>query len=151
LLSTGGGAAPAQATMASSTEEVDPTAVRGDGGMLLIVEDDAGIREALAELLEDEGYGVAIARDGDDAFRKLSAGLRPRAIVLDLMMPVMDGWAFRRAQLGAPELRDIPVVVVTASQEGVGSFDSLLALAVLPKPVTPPALLIVLARLWATP
>jgi CheY-like chemotaxis protein len=82
---------------------------------VLIVDDDRHVAEALIEVLEDEGYGVAVASDGQAALDQLQAGLRPCAIFLDLMMPVMDGWDFRHAQVSDTRLKDIPVVVVSAA------------------------------------
>src|SRR5512138_1556906 len=81
---------------------------------VLIVEDDVDIRETLAELLATAGYDTAQAangRDGLDQARRAP----PDLIVLDLMMPVMDGWQFRSAQRGDPALAPIPVIVISAS------------------------------------
>jgi CheY-like chemotaxis protein len=61
---------------------------------ILIVEDDIDIREALSEVLNDEGYQVAVAGHGREALDMIGAGLRPSLILLDLMMPVMNGWQF---------------------------------------------------------
>jgi two-component system, chemotaxis family, chemotaxis protein CheY len=83
--------------------------------MVLIVDDDRHVAEALIEVLESEGYGVAVADNGKAALEQLNAGLRPCAIFLDLMMPVMDGWDFRHAQVSDTRLKDIPVVVVSAA------------------------------------
>jgi CheY-like chemotaxis protein len=82
---------------------------------ILVVDDDRAVLNALTELLESEGYKVTTAIDGLDALDQLRGGLRPCAIVLDLMMPVMDGWDFRHEQMKDQALRDIPVVVITAT------------------------------------
>jgi CheY-like chemotaxis protein len=82
---------------------------------LLIVDDDDALREALADALALEGFDVECCVHGADALARLRAGLRPDLILLDLMMPVMDGWAFRAAQLTDPALAAIPVVVITAA------------------------------------
>jgi CheY-like chemotaxis protein len=82
---------------------------------VLIVDDDEALREVLAEALEDEGLTVSRSAHGLDAMNKLRSGLRPDVILLDLMMPVMDGWAFRDEQSRDPSLASIPVVVVTAA------------------------------------
>jgi CheY-like chemotaxis protein len=82
---------------------------------LLLVEDDDAIRSAMSELLRDEEFDVLTAADGLEALDLLHLVPRPAAILLDLMMPVMDGWDFRDAQLRDPALREIPVVVVTAT------------------------------------
>ena len=84
-------------------------------GHVLIVDDDASFRCALRERLETEGYSVVEAVNGVAALGRLRGGLRPSVIVFDLMMPEMDGWDFRFWQLRDPDLRDIPVVLVTAA------------------------------------
>ena len=84
---------------------------------VLVVEDDDDVREALLFLLEDEGVHAVGATDGRDALEKIENGLRPALILLDLMMPVMDGWAFRAAQLADPRLAQIPVVILSAATD----------------------------------
>jgi CheY-like chemotaxis protein len=81
---------------------------------ILIVEDDDAVREALAAFLEGEGYGVAEAAHGEEALRHLRSSGSFCLILLDLMMPVMNGWEFRSRQLLDPALAGIPVVVVSA-------------------------------------
>ncbi len=82
---------------------------------ILVIEDDAALRGALAELLADAGYDVSCAENGADALTKLWDGLTPSLILLDLAMPVMDGWSFRRAQRDDPRLARVPTVVLSAS------------------------------------
>jgi CheY-like chemotaxis protein len=82
---------------------------------LLVVDDDAHIARALSNLLEDEGYLVVAAENGKRGLELVEAGLRPNAIILDLMMPVMDGWDFRAEQLKDPAIRETPVIVLTAT------------------------------------
>jgi CheY-like chemotaxis protein len=82
---------------------------------LLVVDDDANITRALSNLLEDEGYRVVAAENGKRGLELVEAGLRPNAIILDLMMPVMDGWDFRAEQLKDPAIRETPVIVLTAT------------------------------------
>ena len=84
--------------------------------LLLVVDDDEGIRTALAELLELRGYQVVVAADGREATDLLDCGLEPAAIVLDLMMPRMDGWAFLDLLRHDPDARrcSVPVVVTSA-------------------------------------
>jgi CheY-like chemotaxis protein len=107
-----------------SSQDSTPDEPQRDGNALsrarrrtsvLLVEDDAAIAGSLAEALEEEGLHVATAANGREALQILRNGLRPSAIVLDLMMPVMDGWDFRGEQLRDPALKDIPVVVITAT------------------------------------
>ncbi len=80
---------------------------------VLVVDDDAAIRECVAEVLSLEGFRVVEARDGREGLELLEAQ-RPSVVVLDLMMPVMSGWDFRREQRRRPTVADIPVIVVSA-------------------------------------
>jgi CheY-like chemotaxis protein len=82
---------------------------------ILIVEDDLDTREMLGRFLELEGYSVETAINGREALERLEEGARACVILLDLMMPVMDGWQFRRAQIEKQELAGIPVIVVSAA------------------------------------
>ncbi|HET9595778.1 MAG TPA: response regulator [Anaeromyxobacteraceae bacterium] len=83
---------------------------------VLVVEDDHLIREAIAEALDEEGFEVVEAANGKEALEKLHA--EPASLVLlDLMMPVMDGWQFREAQLHDPAISEIPVVVLSAVKD----------------------------------
>jgi CheY-like chemotaxis protein len=85
---------------------------------VMVVEDDVDIREGLMDFLEDNGYQPVGALNGDEALRMLGgAAVRPCMILLDLMMPVMDGRTFREQQLRQPGLADIPVLIVSASKE----------------------------------
>ena len=81
---------------------------------ILLVDDDEALRDVLTEALIDEGFTVSSSANGLEALTTLRAGLRPDVILLDLMMPIMDGWAFREEQSRDPALASIPVVVVTA-------------------------------------
>jgi CheY-like chemotaxis protein len=81
---------------------------------VLLIEDDDGVRDSLSALLRQEGYSVETAAGGAEGLRRLRERPLPTLILLDLMMPEMDGIDFRRAQLADPALRDIPVIVVSA-------------------------------------
>ncbi len=81
-----------------------------------MVEDDHLIREAIAEALDEEGFEVVEAANGREALDKLHAE-HASLVLLDLMMPVMDGWQFREEQLNDPELSQIPVVVLSAARD----------------------------------
>src|SRR5579871_4920222 len=83
---------------------------------LMIVEDDDDIRSGLTELLQERGFDVGTATNGREALDVLRTTALPSVILLDLMMPVMDGWDFRRKQMTDPILREIPVVILTAEQ-----------------------------------
>jgi CheY-like chemotaxis protein len=82
---------------------------------ILLVEDDPALRTALAEVLRDYGYDVSCAADGRDALAQLDTLQAPSVILLDLAMPVMDGWTFRAAQRSDPRFAAIPTVVLSAS------------------------------------
>lgn len=85
---------------------------------ILIVEDDPGIRESMRELLEIEGYAVETAVDGADGLHKIRNLHCPCLILLDLMMPVMDGWQFLEAINASDDrLGSIPVAVVSAAAD----------------------------------
>ena len=79
-----------------------------------MVDDDLDIRSVVSELLTDEGYQVKTAVNGRDALSTLSTW-RPDVILLDLMMPIMDGWTFLTTQQASQKLRCIPVIVMSAS------------------------------------
>jgi CheY-like chemotaxis protein len=82
---------------------------------ILVVDDDPDIRDSLKEVLEDEGYTVNCVANGREALEYLHRSPRPCVILLDLMMPVMDGWQFRREQKLDPRIADIPLIVITAT------------------------------------
>jgi len=84
-------------------------------GTVLIVEDDLDTREMLGRFLELEGYTVETAENGKRALERLGSGVGACVILLDLMMPVMDGWQFRQEQIRDASLADIPVIVVSAA------------------------------------
>ena len=84
---------------------------------VLVIDDDAEIRQALAELLEDEQYTVALAANGAEALAKVARGLRPEVILLDVMMPVMDGWHFLSARLREADLVEVPIIIISAGRE----------------------------------
>jgi CheY-like chemotaxis protein len=104
-----------------------------ESNLILVVDDDRDIRETLTDVLQDEGFKVVSAANGRDALSYLRGSTRPCLILLDLMMPVMDGWAFRHFQSEDPSLREIPVVVLSAAPEAEGALG---AIPVLRKPVS---------------
>ena len=83
---------------------------------VLVVEDDNFILDMLIDNLEDAGFTAIGATDGLAAWNQLQQGMRPCLILLDLMMPQMNGWQFRSMQQADPTLADIPVVILTAVQ-----------------------------------
>jgi DNA-binding response OmpR family regulator len=103
---------------------------------VLVVEDDEAIRESLIELLADHGFQAVGAAHGREALAKLDAlDPRPAVIVLDLMMPIMDGLSFRQEQLRDPALSDIPVIVISAYKDVNYDVHDLKAAAYLKKPL----------------
>ena len=84
-----------------------------DATTVLVVEDDFDLCDALVPILEYEGHRVVSAANGREALDRLQAMPPPSVILLDLMMPVMDGWQFREEQLHDPKLAGIPVVIVS--------------------------------------
>ncbi len=100
---------------------------------ILVVDDDTAIRAALSELLEEEGYEVLGARHGKEALSLLHTNPMPDLILLDLNMPVMDGFQFRAAQQADPALQAIPVAVISAGERATTAA-RLSPAAFIPKP-----------------
>jgi CheY-like chemotaxis protein len=86
---------------------------------VLVVEDDREQRESLCAMLDFEGFDYAEAANGREALDYLDRSKAPCVVLLDLDMPVMNGWVFRAQQLADERLSRIPVVVVTANNEGL--------------------------------
>jgi CheY-like chemotaxis protein len=93
-----------------------------DSAKLLVVEDDEGARAALGDILDLEGYDVALSANGQEALEYLRNEPLPDLIILDLQMPVMNGWQFRREQTRDARFALVPVIVVTAFQSA-GDID----------------------------
>jgi len=83
---------------------------------ILVVDDDADLRETLQLLLDESGYGVTAVSNGRAALERLQAGARPSLILLDLMMPEMNGWQFLERAQADSVLDAIPVVIMTAAR-----------------------------------
>lgn len=114
---------------------------------VLVVEDDFDIRGVIRIALEAEGYTVATAENGREALDYLKAVGLPRLILLDLMMPVMDGWEFRAAQQADPAWASVPVVVISADGRVSEKAQALGAAGGLTKPIDLDALLDTVRRL----
>ncbi len=111
--------------------------------LVMVVDDDDEARELLAQILQDEGYEVVQAENGQRAV-ELALRVSPRLILLDLNMPVMDGWEFLR-WLGRQSGIKSTVIVITAQIPGVIPDAS----AVVRKPLDVPYLLPLMNQLWA--
>jgi CheY-like chemotaxis protein len=98
-----------------------------DPKTIVLVEDDEGIRETMAALLEDEGFAVAQAANGAEGLARLRAVADPCLVLLDLWMPVMNGWQMLEKLQADDGLRRVPVVVISAAgdippPEGAAAF-----------------------------
>ncbi len=116
--------------------------------LVLVVDDDPVIRSTVAELLLDEGYSVEQAGDGWQALQLVQRST-PNAIVLDLMMPVLDGWAFVDQCRSLPDCADVPIVVMSATHGLHETAERLHAMgvrAVVAKPFDVDALIAIVQR-----
>ena len=114
-------------------------------GPIMVVEDDPDSRAMLATVLELTGRPVVTAANGMEAYN-LARRHHPSMIILDLMMPVMTGEEFRKAQLASPEIRGIPVVVLSAHHEAPRIARQMRAAGCLMKPVDFDALAVYVSR-----
>jgi CheY-like chemotaxis protein len=99
---------------------------------ILVVEDNDDVREMMTVTLELEGHEVHTAANGRQALAQLENGVRPCVILLDLMMPIMNGWELRSALQRDPRFKDIPIIVISAAG---GDLVSQTAGAFIPKPI----------------
>ncbi|MBI4510960.1 MAG: response regulator [Deltaproteobacteria bacterium] len=106
-----------------------------EGCQVLVIDDDLDIRETLATVLAEEGYAVASAANGEEALGYLARAPAPRLILLDLMMPVMNGWQFCARQRELPELASIPVVIISADGNLQNHVKEIKACSFLKKPI----------------
>jgi CheY-like chemotaxis protein len=103
---------------------------------ILVVDDEEMIRDSIVEFLDDNGYQAVGAADGQEALNTLTAGgVLPCLILLDLMMPVMDGRSFREHQLQTPQIAGIPVVVFSAYRDVAKTASDMNAAGHLSKPL----------------
>jgi CheY-like chemotaxis protein len=109
---------------------------------VLTVDDDPDLLEVTSFVIEQEGMAVATARNGEEALALLRTGRRPSLVLLDLMMPVMNGWEFLTEVAKDPLLREIPIVVLSAAKHVQVTG----AVEVLSKPMDLAALLRVVER-----
>jgi CheY-like chemotaxis protein len=127
---------PASAKRTSSTQSTTHA--------ILVVDDSRDIRDSLERLLTDEGHDVVTASNGREALNALGGGTRPCLVLLDLMMPVMDGYTFMEHQKNDPALSAFPLVIISAGamldRDRIGNSEILL------KPIRMNALMAVVAR-----
>ena len=107
---------------------------RVDPRPILVVDDDVSVRRTMAKFFAVEGFAVIEADNGQEALTYLRGGGDARVILLDLRMPVMDGWAFRREQRLDPRLAHIPVIVLSGAD--ADRFSELDAMGAFEKPVS---------------
>lgn len=113
---------------------------------ILVIEDDRDSREMLCTWLEQHGYQTVPATEGSEALRKLDEAPEFSLILLDLMMPGMNGWQFRASQRSHRRFRKIPIVVMTAHPNPAGEAEWLDPEGVLLKPLDLHAVLDVVTR-----
>ena len=102
--------------------------------VILIIDDNPDLREGLRVVLGQEGYKVATAINGRDALNRLYTGLKPCLIIMDLMMPVMNGFEFREVQLADAQLAEIPLIAYSGVTDPRETAQQLRATAYVHKP-----------------
>jgi len=113
----------------------EPGSGSGARTQVLVVEDDAGVAALLVDVLRQEGYLAVSVSDGVAALRFLKTSERPCLILLDLLMPAMDGFEFRRLQRSDPVLGSIPVAVISAVAAWYKTENPMGAVAYIDKPL----------------
>lgn len=104
---------------------------------ILVIDDNRDLRDGLRVVLSQDGYVVETAANGIEALTKLYGGVRPCIIVLDLMMPIMNGFEFRQKQLSDPTIAAIPVIAYSGITDPRATGQQLRAAAYLHKPIGP--------------
>lgn len=118
---------------------------------VLVIDDDIAIREMLMSLMEDEGHSVVGASDGQEGLEYLQATAElPQLILLDLMMPRLDGWGFYTTIQAEPSLAEIPVIVLSARPDGSQQASRLGSVRFVSKPVDLGHLLTLIEHFEAT-
>ena len=118
-------------------DERDPSAGGAQGpGRVLIIDDEADVRELFCDILRGAGFEAVSAESGAAGLEILRSDPRIRVVLLDLLMPEMDGWRFRHHQLSQPQYAAIPTVIVTGAPLGGAAHEQLQAADYLSKPVT---------------
>ena len=125
----------------SPDRSLGPRARSAPVGLILLVEDDFVLRGSLSELLASEGYRVECCADGREAFRRLHNPPKPDLIMLDIMLPHLDGFELRALQRKSPYIANIPVVVISAHDLDPKTVSELELAPPFRKPLDVPALL----------
>jgi CheY-like chemotaxis protein len=119
----------------------------GRGYSVMVIDDDVDVRESLIDWLTSNGYETSAASNGREALKLLRAGTpAPNAILLDMMMPVMDGLSFRWEQLADPALASIPVIILSAQGHSPQIALELNTAGCIKKPCPPDAIIEALVR-----
>ena len=108
-------AEPHATSLDSSSREHSDERPSADSKLVLIVDDEQDLLDVTSFVLESEGFRVQTAKNGAEALEILRSGTQPELVLLDMMMPVMNGWEFLETIARTPALRSIPVVVLTAA------------------------------------
>jgi signal transduction histidine kinase/ActR/RegA family two-component response regulator len=135
----------AQAVAAAPERRPEQPAA-GPRSLILVVEDDVDAAQVVADLLGDHGFEVHTAADGREAFDVLRRGLRPALVLLDMMLPRMDGWQLMTAIKRDPQLAALPVVLFSAHADVARAAEELGAAGYLEKPLGVEALLSAIVR-----
>ena len=104
-------------------------------GRVLIIDDDPDVRELFQDILRGAGFDTVVAESGAEGLSVLRSDSQIRVVLLDLLMPEMDGWRFRHHQLSHPQFAAIPTVIVTGAPLGGAAHEQLQAADYLSKPV----------------
>lgn len=115
---------------------------------VLIVDDDDNIRSTITEILEQAGYLTIGVSDGEEAMAQLHAGVRPAVILLDMMMPGMDGLSFQAELMKHTGLTPVPILVMTADHRLRDQVRPQGVFGYLAKPMDPASLLAAVARFY---
>lgn len=147
---TGPAAAPVSSAAPAPEVKPDPKLTMGEGKTVLVVDDDPGSVELLKGILEKVGFAVAGAKDGREALAKLGI-TKPSLMIIDVLMPEMDGFAFFKELKKAKETENIPVLILTIRKNMEDSFLAMGANGFLSKPVDTEALLDTISKLSVRP
>jgi CheY-like chemotaxis protein len=121
--------------------------VIGEDGLVLVIEDDASIRAVISDVLEERGFRVLSAANGSDALQHLDT-VRPNVVVLDLLMPVMHGWAFMESYLEKTGGEAVPIVVVSVNPALPRSYNHFGVRQVVSKPFDVDLLVEAVEQAW---